>query len=89
GARRLQAQACHVPEVRRAGHAFTDDIHLLLERLAAVGLSQVGVVDMQKPPFPVAVVRVVIPGLEGICTFPSYSPGPRAWALAANPSPSF
>ncbi|MFN7630604.1 MAG: YcaO-like family protein [Cyanobacteriota bacterium] len=88
GARRLQAQARHVPEVRRAGHAFTDDIHLLLERLAAADLPQVAVVDMQEPPFPVAVVRVVIPGLEGICTFPSYSPGPRARALAANPLPS-
>lgn len=88
GARRLQAQARHVPEVRRAGHTFTDDIHLLLERLAAADLPQVAVVDMQEPPFPVAVVRVVIPGLEGICTFPSYSPGPRARALAANPSPS-
>lgn len=88
GARHLQAQARHVPEVRRAGRGFRDDFHLLLERLAAADLPQVGVVDMQEPPFPVAVVRVVIPGLEGICTFPSYSPGPRVRALAANPSPS-
>jgi ribosomal protein S12 methylthiotransferase accessory factor len=87
GARRLQAQARHVPEVRRAGCSFSDDFRLLLERLAAADLPQVGVVDMQEPPFPVAVVRVVIPGLEGICTFPSYSPGARARRLAANPSP--
>ena len=86
---RLQAQARHVPQVQMAGRSFADDLHLLMERLAAAGLPQVGVVDMQEPPFPVAVVRVVIPGLEGICTFPSYSPGPRARALAANPSPSF
>ncbi|MFN9661081.1 MAG: YcaO-like family protein [Cyanobacteriota bacterium] len=86
-ARRLQAQARHVPEVRRAGRCFSDDFRLLLARLAAADLPRVGVVDMQEPPFPVAVVRVVIPGLEGICTFPSYSPGPRARARAAHLSP--
>ena len=86
-ARRLQAQARHVPQVQMAGRCFANDLHLLMERLAAAGLPQVGVVDMQEPPFPVAVVRVVIPGLEGICTFPSYTPGRRARALTANSSP--
>jgi ribosomal protein S12 methylthiotransferase accessory factor len=85
-ARRLQEQARHRPQVRRAGRCFADDFQLLLERLAAADIHQVGVVDMQEPPFPVAVVRVVIPGLEGICTFPSYSPGPRALAARQIPS---
>lgn len=81
-ARRLQAQAHHVPPIQRAGLRFDDDFQLLVERLAAADLPQIGVVDLQRPPFPVAVVRVVIPGLEGICTFPSYAPGPRARAAA-------
>jgi ribosomal protein S12 methylthiotransferase accessory factor len=85
--RRLQAQARHVPEVQRAGRSFNDDFRLLLERLAAADLLQVAVVDMQEPPFPVAVVRVVIPGLEGASSFPFYSPGPRARARAAHPTP--
>jgi ribosomal protein S12 methylthiotransferase accessory factor len=84
-ARRLQEQSRHRPPLRRAGRCFADDFHLLLERLAAADLPQVGVVDMQEPPFPVAVVRVVIPGLEGICTFPSYSLGSRALAARQIP----
>lgn len=86
-ARRLQARAHHVPQVHRAGHDFSDDLHALLQRLEAADLPQVGVVDLGQPSFPVSVVRVVIPGLEGICTFPSYSPGPRARAMTATPSP--
>ena len=78
----MERQASHVPAVRQAGRDFSDDFATLLDRLAAAGLPQVGVVDMQEPPFPVAVVRVVIPGLEGIHTFPSYRPGPRARAAA-------
>jgi ribosomal protein S12 methylthiotransferase accessory factor len=78
----MERQASHVPALRQAGRDFSDDFATLLDRLAAAGLPQVGVVDMQEPPFPVAVVRVVIPGLEGIHTFPSYTPGPRARAAA-------
>ena len=78
----MARQASHLPAVHQAGRDFSEDFATLLDRLAAAGLPQVGVVDMQEPPFPVAVVRVVIPGLEGIHTFPSYTPGPRARAAA-------
>jgi ribosomal protein S12 methylthiotransferase accessory factor len=52
------------------------DIHLLLERVTKVGIEQVIVIDMTRPPFDVPVVRVIVPGLEGYM-FDHYVPGPR------------
>ncbi len=57
---------------------FDEDIAWLLERLRAAGLQQVVMVDLTRPAFDLAVVRVAIPGLEGLDGHPDYRPGPRA-----------
>ena len=61
--------------------SFDDDIDWQLERLHAVGVDQVAVVDLTKPQFGIPVVRVVIPGLEGVDSSPKYRPGRRARAM--------
>lgn len=58
------------------------DIHLLLDKLKRIGISQVIVFDLSKPEFDVSVVRVVIPGLEGYYSH-AYVPGERAKKFAA------
>ena len=57
---------------------FDDDVDWELERLRAVGIEQVIVVNLAKPEFEIPVVRMIIPGLEGIDHSPKYAPGPRA-----------
>lgn len=64
----------------RATDRFDDDLALLLDRLAGVGCAAVARVDLSRPEFGVAVVRVVIPGLEAPHDDPDYVPGPRARA---------
>ncbi|MEM7349914.1 MAG: YcaO-like family protein [Acidobacteriota bacterium] len=59
---------------------LAEDVRWELDRLAAAGLEQVVVVDLERPEFGVPVVRVVIPGLEGFCEVPGYELGPRARA---------
>jgi YcaO-like protein with predicted kinase domain len=61
---------------------FREDVDWILDRLRAVGIQQVFVVDLTKPEFGIPVVRVVIPGLEGPDTGGrgDYVPGPRARA---------
>lgn len=76
--RRLLAGATHVPAMHRAGATFEADFMDLVGRLHRQGMDEVVVVDLQQAPFPVSVVRVLIPGLEGIWTFPFYAPGDRA-----------
>ena len=67
----------------RDADSLGDDVSWALERLRAVGIRQVVVVDLTKPELGLPVVRVVIPGLEG----PDkggrgdYVPGPRARAI--------
>jgi len=61
------------------------DIQVQLACLEKVGVAEVAIVDLSKPQrFPVAVARVVIPGLEGIHDHPRYLPGRRARALQAS-----
>jgi ribosomal protein S12 methylthiotransferase accessory factor len=59
------------------------DIAWSLERLRAVGIDQVIVVDLTLEQFHIPVVRVVIPGLEGVYkgSHSDYVPGPRARAV--------
>jgi ribosomal protein S12 methylthiotransferase accessory factor len=59
------------------------DIAWSLERLRAVGVDQVVVVDLTLEQFQIPVVRVVIPGLEGAYkgSHSDYAPGPRARAV--------
>ena len=63
--------------------SFEEDVEWLLARLRSVGIDQVLCVDLGKSDPGVAVVRVVIPGLEGPHDDDGYLPGPRALALAA------
>lgn len=55
----------------------------LLSRLAACDMSEVVAVRLQPPGYPIAVVRVIVPGLEHVHDAPGYTPGKRA--LAVNP----
>jgi ribosomal protein S12 methylthiotransferase accessory factor len=57
------------------------DVELLLERLAARGLGEVVAVDLDQADIGIPVVRVLVPGLEGPCDDPAYTPGPRAIAV--------
>jgi len=62
------------------GDTFAADVTWLVERLGAVGIDQVVVVDLTLPQFGIPVVRAVVPGLEGIHDAPGYTPGARALA---------
>ena len=64
----------------RDAACFEDDVDWLLERLQAVGIGQVVLVDLSKPEFRIPVVRVVIPGLEGSDNSEDYIPGPRVYS---------
>lgn len=59
---------------------FEEDVAWELERLEAVGVRQVAVVDLTKSEFGIPVVRVVIPGLEGLDHSAKFVPGERARA---------
>ncbi len=63
------------------GKTFADDLTYLLERLKAAGIDQVAAVNLTKPAFDIAVVKVVIPGLEEPDDHDGYVPGPRALAV--------
>jgi ribosomal protein S12 methylthiotransferase accessory factor len=59
------------------------DVAWELDRLQAIGVSEVVVVDLTDPEFRLPVVRVVVPGLEGPDGVPGYAPGRRARARTA------
>ncbi|HED34535.1 MAG TPA: hypothetical protein ENJ08_10010 [Gammaproteobacteria bacterium] len=61
--------------------SFTEDIRWMLRQLKSRGLEDVVVVNLSKPEFDLSVVRVLIPGLEGIADVPGYRPGERARAI--------
>jgi len=56
---------------------FDDDLRWQLERLSAAGIDEVIAIDLTKPAIGIPVVRVVIPGLEGIHDAPGYRGGAR------------
>ncbi|HSS64610.1 MAG TPA: YcaO-like family protein, partial [Gammaproteobacteria bacterium] len=62
------------------------DIAWTLERLRAVGVEEVMVVDLTRERFGIPVARVVIPGLEGVYKgeHSDYTPGRRASAVLGN-----
>jgi ribosomal protein S12 methylthiotransferase accessory factor len=83
--RREFLRHCNVPAERRfdqcpthASHNFAGDLEFLRERLAAAGLKRILAVDLSRRRWPVAVVRVLVPGLETMHDAPGYSPGTRA-----------
>lgn len=56
-----------------------EDVAWEVERLTSVGIEEVVIVDLTKHgQFDIPVVRVVIPGLEGLVENANYVPGPRA-----------
>ncbi len=76
------------PRPRRFGDApdfesdtVDGDVEWELGRLRAIGVRQVAMVDLTKYEFDLPVVRVIIPGLEGLHKVPGYVPGQRARAL--------
>lgn len=62
----------------RATDTIEGDLRVALDRLAGAGLDQVLYVDLSRPGWPVSVVRVVVPGLEGVSSSSAYQPGARA-----------
>ena len=75
-----QRSFASVPE--GALDTFEADIERLYARLERAGLQQVIGVDLSLCRFPVHVVRMIIPGLEGFSEIPGYQPGARARALS-------
>ena len=70
--------------VARLGTRSDADLAWELERLRAAGIEQVVVVDLTRPELRIPVVKVVIPGLEGLITG-GYVPGLRARARMKGP----
>ena len=62
------------------GETMEEDLDWMLDRLHTNGIDQVVAVDLTRPEFGLAVVRVVIPGLEAPDDDEDYVPGPRARA---------
>ena len=60
--------------------SFEADIEWLLERLAAVAVDTVAVIDLTRTDIDIPVVRVIVPGLEAPHDDSDYVPGPRALA---------
>jgi YcaO-like protein with predicted kinase domain len=63
--------------------SVTDALNLVVARLERAGLAQVLTVNLSKSGMPVAVVRTIVPGLEGPIDSPSYLPGARVLARAS------
>ncbi len=62
---------------------FEGDVAALCAALERVGVRSAAVVDLTKEEVGIPVVKVVVPGLEGIHWAASYAPGGRAKAKAA------
>jgi ribosomal protein S12 methylthiotransferase accessory factor len=54
-----------------------EDLEHVVTRLETVGMNEIVVVDLTKQEFGIPVVRVVVPGLEGLVE-DNYVPGARA-----------
>jgi YcaO-like protein with predicted kinase domain len=65
-----------------AGATVELDLSTTLDRLDARGIDGVLAVDLSRSGWPVSVVRVIAPGLEGPSSSPVYRPGPRAREMA-------
>ena len=60
---------------------FRRMLELLAERLRRIECGQVLYLDLSRPEFNIAVMRVIVPGLEGPDEHPEYRPGTRALSL--------
>ncbi|WP_437563630.1 YcaO-like family protein [Sorangium sp. So ce542] len=65
------------------GDTLDEDVARALDGLRSAGIDRVIVVDLSKTGLGVAVVRVIIPGLESVDDVPGFVPGPRARARRA------
>ena len=70
----------------RAAATFEEDINHLLSNIRKAGLEHVVVFDLTPEDFPVHVVRMIVPGMEGYMHH-GYRPGPRACAAAGKELP--
>ncbi|MCK5539284.1 MAG: YcaO-like family protein [Deltaproteobacteria bacterium] len=61
---------------------FEEDINICLEKLKNIGLDQVIVVDLAEEGSPFSVLRVIVPGLEGVEELINYAPGSRSKKIA-------
>ena len=75
------APAAPPPPPSRAASSFEDDLEVLVRSIESVGLRRVVVFDLSSAWFPMSVVKVVVPGLEGY-RMANFAPGPRATAFA-------
>jgi ribosomal protein S12 methylthiotransferase accessory factor len=62
---------------------FAAEVDWILARLRGAGIDQAAAIDLSRPGYDIAVVRVVVPGLEGSPANPAYVPGERARAAEA------
>jgi YcaO-like protein with predicted kinase domain len=60
-----------------ASDSFEEDLSTLLSALKGIGLGSVAVIDLTKPEFDIPVVKVIVPGLEGV-SGPDCARGKRA-----------
>jgi YcaO-like protein with predicted kinase domain len=60
--------------------SLNDDVAWELARLRGVGIEQVAVVDLSLPEYGISVVRVIVPGLEGMHDAPGFTPNKRVRA---------
>lgn len=68
----------HFDEIpTHSAETLHEDVSWELSRLRSVGIEQVAVVDLSLPEFQIPVVRVVIPGLEGMHDAPGFTAGAR------------
>ena len=58
-------------------NSFEGDMNIVMSKLKNIGFEQILGFDLTMPDFDVAVVRVIVPGMEGY-KFDYYTPGPRA-----------
>ncbi len=65
----------------RGTDSFDGDIEWMLDRLRAIGITQVVAIPFTRPEFGLPVVRVIAPGLEQYHLAPGYRPGRRAAAV--------
>lgn len=61
-----------------AGRDLEAELRWELDRLVAAGIEEVIVVDLSRAEFSIPVVRVIVPGLEGVDASPDYLLGARA-----------
>ena len=66
----------------REAETLEDDVAWQIEQLRVVGIEDIIAIDLTKVEFGIPVVRVIIPGLEGVSHRQNYVPGKRALAVS-------